>query len=302
MISMNEENNIKIREGFLGQRMIVLPKRITSTIVQNPLINSLYITDVGFFPHAKHHYKERKHGSKQFILIYCIKGQGMITIHDINIQLKPNSYYIIPAQTKHEYHAVKKDPWSIYWCHFTGTNSNHIYHKFIQSSMDKALYIPYEERRIGLFENILNVLEDGYRNENIEYVNIVLWQLLNSFLFNEYFSAIEKAKIKGDVIDNSIKFMKSNIERPLQVGEIVSHFNYSSSHFYSMFKKKTGFSPILYFNQLKIQKACQYLSFTDMSVKEISYTLGFSDPLYFSRLFKKLMNVSPQQYRSEYKH
>ncbi len=96
--------------------------------------------------------------------------------------------------------------------------------------------------------------------------------------------------------------MKSQLDKALKIEEMALYFNYSPSHFFSIFKKKTGFSPINYFNDLKIQKACQYLSFTSMSVKEISYTLGFNDPLYFSRLFKKIMGVPPLRYRNIYKH
>jgi YesN/AraC family two-component response regulator len=52
-----------------------------------------------------------------------------------------------------------------------------------------------------------------------------------------------------------------------------------------------------YFNQLKIQKACQYLLYTELRIQEIADKLGIADPFYFSRMFSKLMGMSPQQYR-----
>ncbi|HVS95503.1 MAG TPA: helix-turn-helix transcriptional regulator, partial [Puia sp.] len=55
--------------------------------------------------------------------------------------------------------------------------------------------------------------------------------------------------------------------------------------------------PIEYFNHLKIQKACQYLLHTELRIKEIACKLGFEDPFYFSRMFHKLMGMSPNQYR-----
>jgi AraC-like DNA-binding protein len=69
------------------------------------------------------------------------------------------------------------------------------------------------------------------------------------------------------------------------------------SHYSSLFKKKTGFSPIDYFNHLKIQKACQYLQFTQLRIREIALKVGISDPLYFSRLFTQTMGYSPKEYR-----
>lgn len=300
----NDHNDFKARlkAGFLGQRMIILPRKILTSIKKNSLINQLYVTDIGFFPHAKFHFRERKNGSKQYILIYCMEGQGIINLMDSRIELKPNSFYIIPPEVGHAYYAVQKDPWSIYWLHFTGSQSENLFRKFSEKTRAAASFISFEERRVNLFENVIDVLEDGYSADNIEYVNISLWQLIGSFIFNSYFTEIGKEKVEGDIITTSIKYMKEHLNEPLKVNTIASNFNYSNSHFFALFKKKTGYSPIHYFNHLKIQKACQYLSFTDMSVKEISFSLGYEDPLYFSRLFKKTMNISPLQYRSEYKH
>ena len=56
-------------------------------------------------------------------------------------------------------------------------------------------------------------------------------------------------------------------------------------------------SPINYFNQLKIQKACQLLDFTDKKAKEIAFELAFNDPYYFSKVFTKYMHMSPKEYR-----
>jgi AraC-like DNA-binding protein len=71
----------------------------------------------------------------------------------------------------------------------------------------------------------------------------------------------------------------------------------SVSHFSVVFRARTGYSPIEYFNHLKVQKACQYLVFTGMSVKETAFTLGIEDQYYFSRMFSRLMGISPAVYR-----
>ncbi|MGE7057069.1 helix-turn-helix domain-containing protein, partial [Paenibacillus glucanolyticus] len=71
----------------------------------------------------------------------------------------------------------------------------------------------------------------------------------------------------------------------------------SVPHFTFRFKEATGYSPIDYYLRLKIQLACQHLDLTGQSIKEISHRLGFQDPYYFSRLFKKIMGKSPSDYR-----
>jgi len=85
----------------------------------------------------------------------------------------------------------------------------------------------------------------------------------------------------------------------LTLKEIAEGVNLSGSHFSFIFRKKTGFSPIEYFNHLKVQKASQFLLFTDLRIKEIADKLGIKDPYYFTRMFTKLMGVSPATYRTK---
>ena len=95
--------------------------------------------------------------------------------------------------------------------------------------------------------------------------------------------------------------MQKNIDKALAISEIAGTVNLSPSHLTTTFKKKTGFTLIEYFNQLKTQKACQYLLFTDLRVNEIADKLGFDDPYYFTRMFTKIIGVSPVKYRSKRK-
>ena len=300
---MNTEFLPLLKHGFVGQRMIVIPKQILSGIKQNALINTLYFTDIGFFPNATNHSVKRKNGSKQYILFYCFKGKGTIETDNATIHLKANTFYIIPPGIGHHYYSHAKDPWSIYWIHFTGIQAAHFYEKFTTLFQEGIIpTLRLEERRLLLFDNLINVMEDGYSATNLEYANVSLWQLLNSFLYESFFSDGGKKNIERNPVENAIEYMKNHLENALKINDIAAHFHYSPSHFFSIFKGHTGYSPINYFNHLKIQKACQYLSFTAMSVKEISFALGFNDPLYFSRLFKKLMSTSPLKYRKDYSY
>lgn len=297
-----DSSSTKKKEGFLGQKIVVIPQNIRNRIKANPLVNALYIASIGYYPHATHHFRERKKGADEFILIYCVEGIGNIEIDGQKFQLRPNYFFIIPPDIPHCYKADVNDPWSIYWVHFSGSDAKRLYDRYQQNGDSGSVHIPFQESRINFFEHIVNILEKGYSKNNLEYVNITLWQLLSSFIYSNFFRKFGQQTKESNLINDAIDYMQDAIEESITVKELAQHANYSVSYFHSIFKEKTGFSPIHYFNQLKIQKACQYLSFTDLSIKEISHKLGFKDPFYFSRLFKKLMSLSPSKYRQIYKN
>ena len=65
------------RDGFVGEKQIYLPhKLLKERILSNPLLNNLYITLIGYFPKATFHYRERRWGCEDNILIYCVGGKG----------------------------------------------------------------------------------------------------------------------------------------------------------------------------------------------------------------------------------
>ena len=287
-------------EGFIGQRMIKLPEKTIKELKKNPLTLPLYMTAIGFFPKAKNHLRERKSGANDYILIYCVDGAGSINIYNRKETLTPNSLYIIPPETPHKYQAINKNPWSIYWLLFSGTNAKDIFQRYSENSLPIVKDIPYEASKTKVFDNIIDVLKNGYDTNDLEYANMRLWQLFSAFIFHEQHEK-KRDNNNNDVVGEAIKFMQSNLDNKISIDSIAEHTNYSGSHFYSLFKQGTGYSPLQYFNQLKIQKSREYLSFTNLSIKELSYKLGYEDPFYFSRLFKKSIGISPVEYRNKYR-
>lgn len=287
---------MKKQDGFPGQLSYVIPDKILELIRSNSLIADLYITDIGYYPQASHHFRERVSGISQTILIYNVHGKGFISTGGQRQELPPDHFFIIPAGVPHAYSADNQNPWSIYWIHFAGSRSR----LFTGTALRP---VPLERGptsrindRIDLFSEIFRNLDRGFSLETLEYTNLCLSHLLASFTHLRQFRLVKEGKEK-DPVSQGINFMLENLDRKLKLEEMADEVKLSASHFSRIFTVRTGHSPIGYFIQLKIQKACRLLDNSGWSIAEVAREMGFEDQFYFSRLFRKVMNMSPRVYR-----
>ena len=116
-------------------------------------------------------------------------------------------------------------------------------------------------------------------------------------------AGIRPASSNGDSTANekkigqSIAYMKQHLDKPLQVSTLTVLAGVSPSHFFALFKRVTGHTPIDFFIHLRMHRACELLKGTSWSVKEVAASLGYDDQFYFSRVFKSVNRMAPTEYR-----
>ena len=99
------------------------------------------------------------------------------------------------------------------------------------------------------------------------------------------------------LIEKAEAFINRNYMKDLSLDDISRYFNISSYYFSKLFKQETGENYVEYLNKVRIGNAKKMLSESDVSIKEICYSVGFSDPNYFSRAFKKYEGVTPSEFK-----
>jgi len=295
MKSFNSENAQKKMEGFAGQLTYILPQAKVRFCAQHIFCKKLYITDIGYYPNAALHERERQQGCAQYILIYCVKGRGWYTSGKHHYTVNPNEFFIIPAGTAHHYGADVNDPWSIYWLHFSGSDAD-FYYRFLTKAQGKApANAVVNTSRQLIFYDMLQHLELMDNTDNIFYSCSFVHAYLASFQNTQ----IKRTANEKDIIQQCIQFMKQNLDKPLRLDEISAAVGLSASHLSSLFKKQVKSSPVHLFTSLKIQKACQMLMDSSHNIKTISYSLGYEDQYHFSRVFKKIMGIAPKHFKNK---
>ena len=101
MAVKNHKDTVKKKDGFKGQKAIVLPRQVIQACRDQQLLSNLYITDIGYYPKAAFHFRERDHGCNQHILIYCTGGKGWAVVDGNSVSVKEGEYLVIPAGAKY---------------------------------------------------------------------------------------------------------------------------------------------------------------------------------------------------------
>ena len=290
-LSMNRLQEWKA-DGFRGEQMIVLPTESFQAYMEHPQVKRMYLTDIGFFPCAKHHFRERREGIEEYIFIYCTEGKGTILVEGQEYTLRENQAFCIPRLKKHLYYACREDPWSILWVHFNGEDT-------CLFPLDQQKPVTFSSENAAnrihfLFDLLFRVLDGSYTLGNFIYIS----QVLSLILGETYHREKENTTLEQNKqVTNVIRYMSRHLEENLKLEDIAEEFELSKSYLNAIFQKYTQHPPMDFFLNLKMKRACRLLRATDSYVYEVARQLGYSDQYYFSRIFKKVVGMSPKEYK-----
>lgn len=132
----------------------------------------------------------------------------------------------------------------------------------------------------------------------LAYVNGALHELLIDLYMLKHTNADSSSSAAR--IRKIYRFLSDNVEKPFSPSDLEAHMELSFKHIGRIFKEHTGITLHQCHTQFKIDHATRMLCNGNLNISEISESLGFSDPLYFSNVFKKHTGLSPRAYRNKY--
>ncbi|MGO9410010.1 MAG: response regulator [Spirochaetia bacterium] len=101
----------------------------------------------------------------------------------------------------------------------------------------------------------------------------------------------------GRAVRRAVRFIEENYGRDLPLEEVAKSVGLSPSYFSSSFKRETGKNVVEYITEYRVEKAIELLCTTNLNTSEVAYRVGFNDPKYFTRIFKRSVGVTPSLYR-----
>jgi len=275
-----------------GVRQIT-PKPLVRQLSSHKLGHDLYPLGTGFYPHAHGHMMQRSEHST-YLMIYCSAGEGVISVAGTTQRVSPGVLILLPPGCAHKYHASDNKPWSIYWIHFAGDLAADYAGEVMQQEV--LLDVGIHQAFIELFKRLFSMRRRGI--SLISYLQICAQLKLLLLTASAMTKQPAVDRTNQHSLIQALSYMRNHVNEDLNLDQLAGQCNLSKFHFVRKFKSLTGNSPIQYFIQLRMEQACLLLDNSSHSIKEIAVELGYQDPLYFSRLFKRVLGVSPKQYRS----
>ncbi len=280
--------------------IFLLPDTVVRSALAHPLLEGLLVTHAGLFPQAKGHRMERSAGTTSTILIFCSSGSGWIQLgEEAPCKVEAGSLAWLPAGRPHSYGAVDAgEPWTIEWVHVTGSEVA-AWAELLQLPVGGGvLFTGTPVASAVHLGNAWEYLERGYSLVNLVSASAALRAALAHILQLRMTQRNPGGSSAQQRVAASAEWMKAHFTRPLRLNELATRAGLSAPHYSMLFRQMTGYAPIDWLIRLRIQYACQLLATTDTAIRTIGELSGFPDAYYFTRCFRRIMEMSPRTYRN----
>ncbi len=231
-------------------------------------------------------------GRKDYHLLYLYSGELNIKYGKKHGILKCGQLIIFPPDTPFFYANSKNARTEYMWINFTGSKAENLIH-----SVGVPMNIPYTVTVPQyIFEGFETFFTEFRFRPELHEVAIPYKLVHLMVLFGRSKKGQIRSKKSGPLTDTLI-YIGENYTKDIATEDLAAMEHLSCAHFRRLFKEKTGMTPTQYITAMRLKYAEQMLLETELSIKEIAKSVGFSDQLYFSKVFSNHFGSSPTEFR-----
>jgi AraC-like DNA-binding protein len=251
--------------------------------------------------HADGYYFDLKQGRtlNEYQLLYNPEGEGIFeSAHIPPTRLKAGDMFLLFPGEWHTYHPDPYIGWKSHWIGFKGRNmDDRVKAGFLKP--EKPIY------HIGYSSVIESLYRKAYESavEEAAYSQQLMAGIVNHLIGKMYSLErnieLGKNQTQVNMVAKARLRIRESLESSLTIQEVAEELGVSYSNFRKLFKEYTGLSPATYQQELRLLRAKELLTTTDLSIKEIAYRLNFESPDYFSSKFKAKMGYKPSDIKAK---
>ena len=228
----------------------------------------------------------------RFILHYVVDGQGRLCLGGKEYSIQGGEAFVIYPQELAYYEADEKNPWRYLWVIFEGNTAEEVM-RSVGVTEEQPMFYPGESSSelLSCMEKLLYECEQEYQTIGNFYA---LLQIMTNCT-----KVKQKQKIQPQqyYIDKIKRYIEYRYVEDVKISEMAEHCGLNRSYMTKCFTEETGVSPKEYLMQYRMTKAKELLVEEELPISNVAYAIGYSDPLAFSKMFKKREGLSPLEYR-----
>lgn len=243
--------------------------------------------DFSWGPGIKDHYK----------LHYVHSGRGILKVGDTSYHLEKGNGFLICPNILVSYKPVSEEPWNYSWVAFNGVNAETYLNRANLNATNPVFKCTQEDH----INNCFKAIFDSTKCEkSMDLKSLSNFYDLLSILIDEtrvLTTDNNSTKHQDTYIKQAIEFIDTNYSRKISIEEIAGYVGINRKYLSQLFSDILNIPPQNYLINFRLQKACDLLTSSSLSINEISNSIGYNDPFLFSKIFKKYKGVSPTGYR-----
>lgn len=242
----------------------------------------------------------RPRGRMDFQLLYIASGKAHFHFGNEERIVTAGQMVLYRPKEPQKYEYYGEDQTEVYWVHFTGGNVTNILRSYGLTDDKKVFHCGSSLEYKNLFRAMINELQ-MCRENYAEMLEMHLRQIF--IMLQRYFiSAMKSDNARVvEAIDKATAYFNEHYSEDISVDKYAEKNHYSVSWFIRNFRQCTGSTPMQYILSKRILNAEILLQDPTYNVTDVSRIVGYDNPLYFSRIFKKTKGLSPSEYRKSLK-
>lgn len=234
---------------------------------------------------------------KSYMIHYVTEGKGIFTTNGKTYQLKKGDAFLMCPGEQIYYEADKKNPWCYAWIGMQGVKVES-YLKKTAFANSPIIHYSKDDQLSLLYIKLQKAYSSDSRSREL-LVNSVLYEILHFLINSVPNEKSDKDHNEKIYLNKIISYCAINIDKQIKVSELAQYLGLDRSYLTRLFKSEMKISLKDYILKSKIDEANDLLKNTDLPINVISRSVGFDDPLYFSRIYKEKQKMSPKNYRNE---
>ena len=234
---------------------------------------------------------------EHYVIHYIVRGKGMLLINGQEYHLQENQGFLLCPGIVSKYIASETEPWEYIWVGFHGSNAAS-YLKLANLSADNPVFTYDKDDRIkDCLSDMVRISDTYTYGANLK-MQSLLYQFMADLVDNNTAHLTPSSiTTQYNYVRKALECIQLNYMNDLNVNKLSEYVNLNRSYLCSIFKKALDISPQAYITQYRINKSCEFLQNPTYSITDISLMVGYKDYAVYQRSFKKILNMSPSDYR-----